>query len=1055
MQIEIVLLGTFEVVVDGRPVAADAWERRQAATLVKLLALAPGHRLHREQCIDAVWPEVALDDAAPRLHKAAHYARKATGCRDAVVLRRDTVSLFPDHDTAVDVVVFETLAQDALTRPDRDAARTDAVARALDRYTGPLLPGDPYEEWAVERRAHVRNLYLDLLRGAQRWTDLLAEEPSDERAHIAVMRELADRGDAQAALRQYERMDRALGRELGVAPGPEAIRLRDDIVASLDVATTDAPAAAATDLIGRDDELHLLTTQLLEAGAGHGRTVVLEGPAGIGKSALVHALRQRALALGWRVGAGGAAAIEGAWPYAPVLEAFADLGRRHPTLLDGLDDTFRDEIDRARSGAGDPAEDAWEPGRHTGHQRLFVAALELTRLAAGGQGLLLVVDDLHDADDATLRLLHFLARACTGERVLFLLARRPSLPGHDGEQPDVDRMLTSLQRRGALEVVVVAPLARDAVDDLVRRTTPGAPPDVLERAWAASGGVPFTAIEATRHPELPLGVESFGVPAATIDALQQVAVSGMTFDTDEFVALTGLDDDRAYAHLTTALSARVVERADSGYRFRHALVRDALIDRFAPHDLRRAHGITAARLEHLGASPARVGHHLLRAGDPAAVDYLLRAAETEIALGAYKDALDLVDAVLAQASADHHARVHSLRGDAYFAMADPRAVDAYRVALETVDGGASRLLRAKLARALVSAGDLAAAGEVLEGIEPDGGTDDGAVMLAKALYAYFSGDIDTAAMLADRARDVVGTDAENWQVLDLVSLQGLIAHNEGRWFEQLRVEVRRTGTSTTLATAVFDGHLCVAEYLLYGPTPYREVLELTRGLRATARRAGALRGVAFAAMLEGEAALLAGDIDRAERELQEAVDLHREIGAAAGEAHSLQRLAELRLVQGDRTEAHALLRQALPRARWSPIALHLLQRIYGTLIAAAPTPEDARAVVDEATAALGPDDFCTFCQVMFAIPATIACARVGDVDSAREHLRVAETSAALWHGTAWQAALQEAQAYVAQALGDDAEARRLLTGAAGTFERSGQPLDAARCRSGLAAAAST
>ena len=75
-----------------------------------------------------------------------------------------------------------------------------------------------------------------------------------------------------------------------------------------------------------------------------------------------------------------------------------------------------------------------------------------------------------------------------------------------------------------------------------------------------------------------------------------------------------------------------------------------------------------------------------------------------------------------------------------------------------------------------------------------------------------------------------------------------------------------------------------------------------------------------------------GDLDRAERELLEAVDLHRDVDAPAGEAHSLQRLAEVRLEQGDPEEARRLLERALPLARWSVIAMHLIQRVYGTMI---------------------------------------------------------------------------------------------------------------------------
>ena len=138
------------------------------------------------------------------------------------------------------------------------------------------------------------------------------------------------------------------------------------------------------------------------------------------------------------------------------------------------------------------------------------------------------------------------------------------------------------------------------------------------------------------------------------------------------------------------------------------------------------------------------------------------------------------------------------------------------------------------------------------------------------------------------------------RLLDVITLQGMIAHNRAEWSDRLRRELGDQRERGARLATVFDSHLCVAEYLLYGPTPYDEVVALADQLRDQAERAGARRGVAFAASVAGEAALLAGDLDVARARLNEAVDLHMTMGADTGTAHALQRPAEVELAAGDR-----------------------------------------------------------------------------------------------------------------------------------------------------------
>jgi len=137
------LLGGFEVVVDGAPVPADRWSRRQVATFVKLLALAPGRRLHREQVIDSLWPGVTVREAGPRLHKVAHYARRALDDDGAVLLRNDLVALLPTFYSATDqwVMLYSKFGEHGKAEGSFEAWKIGAAAVVPEPATMLLIPG--------------------------------------------------------------------------------------------------------------------------------------------------------------------------------------------------------------------------------------------------------------------------------------------------------------------------------------------------------------------------------------------------------------------------------------------------------------------------------------------------------------------------------------------------------------------------------------------------------------------------------------------------------------------------------------------------------------------------------------------------------------------------------------------------------------------------------------------------------------------------------------------------------------------------------------------------
>lgn len=500
----------------------------KAQALLAYLAVRPGRRHSRDKLATLLWPAAGDEHARQSLRQALVMLRRVLG-RHALLLadHREVALEAPDLD--VDVVRFEELAREG---------SAEARERAVELYQGDLLEGirvmePPFDEWLVGERERLRELAtetLGKLLGDQRSAGLvepgirtamriLTLDPANEIAHRELMRLFERRGRRGEALRQYRLCVDALQRELGVEPQAETRRLYQEIVRAERVPPVRAsprptrrraqrtppapellgdPARQSAPLIGRDSELKLLDRALDAFARGAGRLVVLLGEAGIGKTSLLEALETEARRRGVRCHLGRSYLSEQVLAFTPWIDALRADVMDDPALPARLGRAWAEELARLfpdlDTGTAAHARDSAEP------VRLFEAMTRLVSCLAADHPRLIMLEDMHWADEMSLRLLAFIARRIGGARALVVatvreeeLAGAPMLSGvlaELGADPRVDRVLLPPLSRQQTAVLVGA-LARAGTDA-------GVVAGLANDVFATSRGNPFIVVETMR-----------------------------------------------------------------------------------------------------------------------------------------------------------------------------------------------------------------------------------------------------------------------------------------------------------------------------------------------------------------------------------------------------------------------------------------------------------------------------------------------------------------------------------------------------------------------------
>jgi AAA ATPase-like protein len=410
----------------------------------------------------------------------------------------------------------------------------------------------------------------------------------------------------------------------------------------------------AEPLVGRRRELETLEHALHELRTGSCRVLEVVGEPGIGKTRLLAELAVRAARWGLPHLRGRATEFEREMPFGVVTQAIDNhLAALDPGWLqeigagwiDLLDQVFPSLSARAGRGRGGPTAlfDLLEVERH----RLYHAVRILVEELAVPGGLVLVLDDMHWADQATVELLAYFLRHPPRAPVLLVLAYRP-------RQVSVRLAagLTEATRDGLAERIELGPLTIEEAGELLGSRVSRSRCQAL---YEPSGGNPFyleALARTTRGAEGDPGAgESIGdVPRSVAVALlaeldvlsaparlmsQAAAVAGDPFEPELAAKVAGLEQPEGLAALDE-LIARDLVRPSSlrGFRYRHPLVRSVAYEAAAAGWRLAAHARAAAVLEAQGASVTIRAHHVARAadvGDEAAISVLEQAAQETMA----------------------------------------------------------------------------------------------------------------------------------------------------------------------------------------------------------------------------------------------------------------------------------------------------------------------------------------------------------------------------------------------------------------------------------------
>ena len=630
------LLGRPSLEIDGAPWTLELPPRYW--TLLALLSLAPrGEPAKRSAIARALFPDDHQPEAYSQLRRHLYRIIRAlppAGDVPWLDAGKLTAGWHPAAGVWIDLHAFLECAAD----PKR-------YGEAVEYYRGDLLEGS-YDECVFAHRERMRRTYLDICREAasialrrrefpeaERFADrMLSADEWNEEALRLGMSIRYDAGDRSSALAGFEQFAQRLKREMGVDPTSETLALRDAILANValrspahdgaDEPDGDAASVDSAPFVGRETERETLDAAWRAAARGRGTVAFIGGEAGIGKSRLVAEFARSVRAQGGRVFVGQTSQPE-AYPYEPIVDA---LRGNLPALIESpAGEPWQSALAEVlpELHAAFPQMSAAEPlDPQKARTRLFEAFARSVDRAARARPLLLVLEDLHWAQPATLDAVEALAQRIASAPVLAIVTHRT---GEGKANEALARLRRSLGLRRLATSFDVAPLQRQDLESFVHACVRSDLPDpiVAEISQRSGGNALFAWQLAAGYAEAGVlpgsDARGDGIVAAvlsrvaTLDSpsralLEAAAVAGSSVTTEMLADVMGWSEDEALNALRASVDRRFLRASGSSaleYAFTHATIASSVYEAMAPAERAVRHRRIAAVTSQAGAGGTR------------------------------------------------------------------------------------------------------------------------------------------------------------------------------------------------------------------------------------------------------------------------------------------------------------------------------------------------------------------------------------------------------------------------------------------------------------------